>query len=598
MVSAGQYGANLNRLQFEFAPGVDGDLVNIRQTVLQLKDYAPDQATQDIVDDAVEFAETAGNVVLGEIEDPFQRARRVGDDGQTVENRGGESTLGNLIAEMQRWKTEADIGFMNPGGLRADLLGILGTPRDVTYRQAANTQPFANTLVTMDLTGAKIKELLEQQWQRDADGNIPSRPFLRLGTSDRLHLDVRRVEARGQQDHRHVARRHADRPGRDVQGLGHVVPGRRRRQLLGVRRWHQRAGHRQDRPAGCRRLPRRTSPLTVPTPAAGGVRPAPGGRQGSSAAPAPYVAGDAVTLDVSSLAMSGVDDVQDTQVELFYGATSLGTAPVTNTMTTDLTDAIGTATLSFNVPAGVGDGTTLFRLEGNLSGTEINVPVQTSDGLVNSTVSGTDQSIVFGEAGSVPVTVTPATANGSVTLKDGADLIGTLTLDGSTGMGNIAVPANSLPVGVHTLALEYSGDGTNGSATGTVTVTVLKATPSISAIPTPATVEVGGETSSIAVTVSSDAAGDPTGSVTATVGAIVVDTQPLSGGTATLTVGPFDTAGDKSVTISYLGDADNTPVTTSVTVGVDEATASVTAGTPNPASVPINSGQSNIRRSP
>ncbi len=35
----------------------------------------------------------------------------------------------------------------------------------------------------MDLTGAEIKTILEQQWQRDADGNIPSRPFLRLGTS-------------------------------------------------------------------------------------------------------------------------------------------------------------------------------------------------------------------------------------------------------------------------------------------------------------------------------------------------------------------------------------------------------------------------------
>ena len=36
----------------------------------------------------------------------------------------------------------------------------------------------------MDLTGAQIKTILEQQWQRDADGNIPSRPFLRLGTSE------------------------------------------------------------------------------------------------------------------------------------------------------------------------------------------------------------------------------------------------------------------------------------------------------------------------------------------------------------------------------------------------------------------------------
>ena len=36
----------------------------------------------------------------------------------------------------------------------------------------------------MDLTGANIKLALEQQWQRDAQGSVPTRPFLRLGVSD------------------------------------------------------------------------------------------------------------------------------------------------------------------------------------------------------------------------------------------------------------------------------------------------------------------------------------------------------------------------------------------------------------------------------
>ena len=56
---------------------------------------------------------------------------------------------------------------MNPGGLRQDMVGT-GTgdyPRTLTYKQAADVQPFANTLVNMDLTGAQIKAALEQQWQ-------------------------------------------------------------------------------------------------------------------------------------------------------------------------------------------------------------------------------------------------------------------------------------------------------------------------------------------------------------------------------------------------------------------------------------------------
>ena len=137
-------------------------------------------------------AKELGAVQLGDVERPVRpgplvsagrlRPRHRPD---IVENRGGESTLGNLVAEVQRWATEsetfgaAEIAFMNPGGLRANMAGPT-----VTYRQAAGVQPFANTLVNMDLTGAQIKTVLEQQWQRDADGNVPTRPFLRLGTSE------------------------------------------------------------------------------------------------------------------------------------------------------------------------------------------------------------------------------------------------------------------------------------------------------------------------------------------------------------------------------------------------------------------------------
>ena len=56
---------------------------------------------------------------------------------------------------------------MNPGGVRADLTfsQISGgeQPGEVTYGEAFTVQPFGNLLVTMDLTGAQIEQLLEQQ---------------------------------------------------------------------------------------------------------------------------------------------------------------------------------------------------------------------------------------------------------------------------------------------------------------------------------------------------------------------------------------------------------------------------------------------------
>ncbi len=573
VVSAGQYGANLNRLQFEFEPGANGDLVNIRQTVLQLKDYDPDPDTQDIVDAAVTYADGAGNVVLGEIEDPFVRARRIGDDGQINENRGGESTLGNLVAEMQRWKTEADIGFMNPGGLRADLVGLVGDPRDVTYRQAANTQPFANTLVTMDLTGAQIKTLLEQQWQRDADNNIPSRPFLRLGTSEGFTSTFDASRAEGSRI-----------TGMWLDGVP-ISPSTTYSVsatsfLAGAGdNFKEFANGANVQDTGKTDLQAVVDYLAAVAPDGGGT-PLPVdyaqnqvGISYPNGAPTEYEAGDPLTLDVSSLAMTGVDDVQDTQVELFDGATSLGTAPVTNTLTAVPTDAMGTATLSVTVPAGVGDGTTLFTLVGNNSGTEINVPVQTSDGLIDSTVSGTDQTIVYGDAGSVPVTVTPPTATGTVTLKNGVTTIGSTTLSG--GAGSIALPAESLAVGSHDLTLEYAGDGVNGAATGTVNVNVLQATASLDiGTPNPASVVVNDGTSTIGVSVEGVS---PGGTVTASVGGVDVDTQTLSEGSATLTVGPFATVGDKTVTITYSGDTNHTTASGTTTVEVTAASSTVSA---------------------
>ena len=48
-------------------------------------------------------------------------------------------------------------------------------------------QPFANTLVTLTLTGAQIKTVLEQQWQPAG----ATRPFLKLGVTKELDLHLR-----------------------------------------------------------------------------------------------------------------------------------------------------------------------------------------------------------------------------------------------------------------------------------------------------------------------------------------------------------------------------------------------------------------------
>lgn len=77
----------------------------------------------------------------------------------------GESPLGDLIADAVLAATASEgvqIGFMNMGGMRKDL--DVGADMMSTYGQLQAVLPFSNTLVVMDLTGAQIRTLLEQQW--------------------------------------------------------------------------------------------------------------------------------------------------------------------------------------------------------------------------------------------------------------------------------------------------------------------------------------------------------------------------------------------------------------------------------------------------
>jgi len=85
----------------------------------------------------------------------------------------GESALGDVIADAQLKATAPSdfggsvIAFMNPGGIRSDLL-FASSPGgeaagQVTYGELFTVQPFGNSLVVKTCTGAQIDALLEQQ---------------------------------------------------------------------------------------------------------------------------------------------------------------------------------------------------------------------------------------------------------------------------------------------------------------------------------------------------------------------------------------------------------------------------------------------------
>jgi 5'-nucleotidase len=72
----------------------------------------------------------------------------------------GESTLGSLIADAQRVYAKADIALMNPGGIRQDI----DATGPLKWGTLFGVQPFANIVTRMELTGAEVLKVLEQQF--------------------------------------------------------------------------------------------------------------------------------------------------------------------------------------------------------------------------------------------------------------------------------------------------------------------------------------------------------------------------------------------------------------------------------------------------
>lgn len=123
-----------------------------------------DPTVQAVVNQYVTAAAPLANRVIGSAQGDLTR----------VQSSLGEETLGDVIADAQYEATKpADLGgaqlaFMNPGGVRADLISSSSpggeAPGEVTYGEAFTVQPFGNSLVTKTMTGDQIRRVLQQQF--------------------------------------------------------------------------------------------------------------------------------------------------------------------------------------------------------------------------------------------------------------------------------------------------------------------------------------------------------------------------------------------------------------------------------------------------
>ncbi len=81
----------------------------------------------------------------------------LGRNAVALNRRRPEATVGDFLCDAMRFQSGADIAMQNPGGMRADL-----PAGDVTRGAIYEVMPFDNTIVTLQLTGADVKQVLEQ----------------------------------------------------------------------------------------------------------------------------------------------------------------------------------------------------------------------------------------------------------------------------------------------------------------------------------------------------------------------------------------------------------------------------------------------------
>lgn len=109
----------------------------------------PDTEIKEMVDSYSESIKPLINKEIGQASVAITRQQ----------DESGESALGNLVADSQRAAMGTNFAFMNPGGIRADFdQGV------ITWGEVYTAQPFGNGLVSINMTGAQIKAVLEQQW--------------------------------------------------------------------------------------------------------------------------------------------------------------------------------------------------------------------------------------------------------------------------------------------------------------------------------------------------------------------------------------------------------------------------------------------------
>ena len=156
VTSADKYGTLVSEIDIRLDPR-SGRIIDARATnhIVRTDSFAKDPRQTALIALYEKLSAPLARRVVGRLSATLTRD----------ETPAGEMPVGRTVADAQlaatRQAAGAQIALMNPGGLRAALAPTEG---QVRYEDLFAVQPFWNNLVTLTLSGAQLRQLLEQQW--------------------------------------------------------------------------------------------------------------------------------------------------------------------------------------------------------------------------------------------------------------------------------------------------------------------------------------------------------------------------------------------------------------------------------------------------
>ena len=283
----------------------------------------------------------------------------------------------------------------------------------------------------------------------------------------------------------------------------------------------------------------------------------------SSANPSTFGSSLTFTATITPSAATGTVTFKD-------GSTTLGTGTLSAGKAT-----YSTSTLS----AGSHSITAAYAGDSNYNSSTSSTLTQTvNKANTTTTVSSSSNPSAYGSSVTFTATVTPSSATGTVTFKDGSTTLGTGTVSGGTA----TYSTSALAVGSHSIKATYGGDSNdNTSTSATLTQAVLQA--SSVALTSSANPSPYGAVLTFIATVTPSAA---TGTVTFYDGITALGSGTISGGIATYATSTL-TVGSHSITAVYGGSSTYASSTSATLV---QSVLSITSIAVTPASLSLSIG--------